>query len=198
MGNSIPLVVSDSRNISARIACLLIANWNSLLLDYVSRLKMGSRNMNYFVVKQLPAVLPNMMASIFQTNICRAVLELTYTAHDMKPFAEDVWGRNSTLTRPHGRLYQNLSSGTRSDDSRFVVNWMLCTFICTVLAEMTPTTSWRPFPSSNAKMKRNLANIEPNESSLKSTTKWPRQSEPGNHTKPASIHHQPTPASPIY
>jgi hypothetical protein len=47
--------------------------------------------MNYFVVKQLPAVLPNMITSAFQINICNAVLELTYTAYDMKPFAEDVW-----------------------------------------------------------------------------------------------------------
>ena len=91
MGNSIPVVVSISGSISARTACFLIANWNSLLLDYVSRLKMGSRNMNYFVVKQLPAVLPNMITSAFQINICNAVLELTYTAYDMKPFAEDVW-----------------------------------------------------------------------------------------------------------
>ena len=102
MGNSIPVVVSTSGKISARSTCFLIANWNSLPLDYVSRLKMGSRNMNYFVVKQLPAVLPDMINSAFQIYICNAVLELTYNAYDMKPFTEDVWAElhPDPTTRP--------------------------------------------------------------------------------------------------
>lgn len=67
----------------------LLANMNSLILDFVARAKMGSY-MSQFVVKQLP-VLPLLKYSKSDIEfIAPRVLELIYTAHDLDRFAKDL------------------------------------------------------------------------------------------------------------
>ncbi|MFS8880051.1 hypothetical protein [Synechococcus sp. H55.11] len=47
--------------------------------------------MNFFYVKQFPVLPPSAYTPADLAFIVPRVLELTYTAWDMKPFADDVW-----------------------------------------------------------------------------------------------------------
>jgi len=75
---------------------LLTANLCALVCDYVARQKIQSRNLNKYILEQLPIVPPDRYESVrfgprTAAEIVRdAVLELTYTAHDMAPFARDL------------------------------------------------------------------------------------------------------------
>ena len=56
-GNSLPVFIfeEDTPNIE-EISALLCANFNTFIFDFVCRLKMGSRNVNFFILKQLPLI----------------------------------------------------------------------------------------------------------------------------------------------
>lgn len=89
VGNNAPLIFLNSKHISL-ITCLY-ANLCSITFDFVARQKVGGAHMNFFIVKQLP-VLPSDRYSQNDINyITPRVLELTYTAWDIKPFADDLW-----------------------------------------------------------------------------------------------------------
>lgn len=79
---------------------LLCANLNSFVLDFVGRQKVGGNSYSMFIVHQLPIIdAYHDEETIF---ILKRVLELSYTAYDMKSFAEDVWAELSTdpVARP--------------------------------------------------------------------------------------------------
>lgn len=77
-------------------ADLLLANLNSMIFDYCARMKVNTNSFTLFLLEQLPVVPPE----TFETTsfgpktageiVREAVLELTYTAHDMAPFARDM------------------------------------------------------------------------------------------------------------
>ena len=75
---------------------LLAANLNATILDFVARQKVHGQTLNLFIVEQLPVVPPECYEVVrfgpkTATEVVReAVLELTYTAHDMAPFARDL------------------------------------------------------------------------------------------------------------
>ena len=75
---------------------LLVANLNATILDFVTRQKVQGQTLNLFIVEQLPVVPPDRYeATRFGPKtageiVREAVLELTYTAHDMAPFARDL------------------------------------------------------------------------------------------------------------
>ena len=56
VGNSAPLI--EYENARAVASALVLANMNSLPLDWVTRISVGGVNMNFFVVKQLPVLPP--------------------------------------------------------------------------------------------------------------------------------------------
>ncbi len=74
---------------------LVLANFNALRL-ILSRVKRSkARTSNWYIVEQLPVIPPAAYARKFGTQtaaeiVREAVLELTYTAHDMAPFARDM------------------------------------------------------------------------------------------------------------
>ncbi|MER5778905.1 DNA methyltransferase [Streptomyces sp. NPDC002039] len=70
-------------------APLLYANSVSMVLDYVLRQKLGGANLNFFQFEQLPFIAPEAIAAHASFLIPR-ILELTYTAHDMRTFAHDL------------------------------------------------------------------------------------------------------------
>jgi hypothetical protein len=72
------------------VASAFIANFNSLALDYVARQKVGGTDVGYFHLKQLPILPPHMYSPTLLNFITPRVLELTYTAWDLQPFAQDV------------------------------------------------------------------------------------------------------------
>jgi hypothetical protein len=72
------------------IPCLL-ANLNSLEFDYFARQKISSTHLSQFILKQLPVLPPDRYTLDLLAFIVPRVLELTYTAWDIKAFADDVW-----------------------------------------------------------------------------------------------------------
>lgn len=91
-GNSLPLIDVGG---DASMAVLLIGMMNSVPFDYVVRQKVQGQNLNWFIVEQLPVVPPAEYDRAFGPKTARdivreAVLELSYTAHDLAPFAHDL------------------------------------------------------------------------------------------------------------
>lgn len=68
---------------------LLVANFSSFVLDYVLRQKMSGTSVAFFHIKQLPVLPPDAYGG-WDKWIRERVLELTYTAWDMEPFARDL------------------------------------------------------------------------------------------------------------
>ena len=74
---------------------MLTANLNAFALDFVARQKIQGQNLNLFILEQLPVIAPDDYDRQFGDKTAREivrehVLELTYTAHDMEPFARDL------------------------------------------------------------------------------------------------------------
>ena len=68
---------------------------NAIALDFVARQKVQGQNLNLFIVEQLPFIPPSGYDRKFGNMTARSlvrdhVLRLTYTAHDMAPFARDL------------------------------------------------------------------------------------------------------------
>lgn len=78
-----------------RGAPLLLANLNALPLDYIARQKVQGTTLNLYILEQFPILPLDTFARPIGATTAEAiardhVLRLTYTAHDMKPFAEDM------------------------------------------------------------------------------------------------------------
>jgi len=89
VGNNLPLMLFEKRENLQEYAALL-ANLCALSFDFVARHKTGGTHMNYFIYKQLPVLPPNRYTETDLAFIVPRVLELTYTAHDLQPWAEDL------------------------------------------------------------------------------------------------------------
>jgi len=139
-GNTAPLIIPNGHR-AGEFACLA-ANFNSLPLDYITRQKAQSTHLNWYIVEQLPVVsLETYKNKLFGTQtasdlVKKAVLELTYTAHDMAPFARvmdfidaegDVrppfkWDedRRLQLRAKLDAIYFHLYGVTDRDDVRYI------------------------------------------------------------------------------
>jgi len=71
------------------VACFL-ANMNSFVLDFVARQKVGGIHLKKFAVYQLPVLPPTCYTPALLDFIVLRVVELTYTAWDLQPFAQDI------------------------------------------------------------------------------------------------------------
>src|SRR3546814_4286934 len=72
-----------------------LANANSLAFDFVTRQKVQSTSMNWFIVEQLPLIAPERYADTLGTTtvgdfVREQALRLSYTAHDLAGFARDL------------------------------------------------------------------------------------------------------------
>lgn len=89
VGNKAPLMfVNDSY--SAFQVAALIGNLSALCFDFTARQKIGGTTLNYFLFKQLPVLPPDFYTETDLDFIVPRVLELTYTAHDLQPWAQDL------------------------------------------------------------------------------------------------------------
>lgn len=86
-GNSLPLLNADS-SIGAPLLAALNANLQCLCLDFVARQKIGGANFNFFIAKQLPVLPPDAYSGSDTAFIVPRVVELTYTALDLQPWAK--------------------------------------------------------------------------------------------------------------
>ncbi len=89
VGNQMPLMLFPEGGNRARFAALL-ANLSALVFDFVARHKTGGTHMNYFIYKQLPVLPPDRYTEADLDFIVPRVLELTYTARDLQPWAEEL------------------------------------------------------------------------------------------------------------
>ena len=76
--------------LSVSHSAALLANFDSLVLDYVARQKVGGTSLAYFYLKQLPFLPPDHYADADLAFIVPRVLELTYTANDLQAWAQDL------------------------------------------------------------------------------------------------------------
>jgi hypothetical protein len=128
VGHKEILIFSD-RDI--REKCALIANCNSLVLDFVCRTKVSYINFGRFIFKQLPILPPGAYTENDLAFITSRVLELSYTSHSMAPFARDLghdgppfdWDevRRAQLRAELDAWYA-LAYGLSRDDLRYVLD----------------------------------------------------------------------------
>jgi len=138
-GHTLPILTMDAE---ADAKALLCANLNSVVCDFVARTKILSNHASWYILEQLPVVPPERYETArfgpkTAAEIVReAVLELTYTAHDMAPFARDmghvdeagdvlppfVWDgdRRLYLRAKLDALFFHLYGVTDRDDVRYV------------------------------------------------------------------------------
>lgn len=103
VGNKAPLTLISGHD--AQIQTCYLSNLSSFVFDYAVRQKMGGTTMNYFIVKQLPVLAPQtyLQPCIWHRSVFTGqeheltfldwllprVLELTFTADDLRAFAAD-------------------------------------------------------------------------------------------------------------
>ncbi len=109
----------------------LYGNINALVTDVVARNKVGGVNLNFFLVKQFCILPPDKYKSCDLEFIVPRVLELTYTANDIAPFASDLgykgkpfaWNsdRRSIVRAELDAYYAKLYGLTR-DELRYILD----------------------------------------------------------------------------
>ncbi|MEW6155344.1 MAG: DNA methyltransferase, partial [Actinomycetota bacterium] len=92
VGNKLPLLLAERHEpwlFGSALACLAC--------DFGSRQKLGGTTMNFFIAEQLPVLPPSAFGATAPWSsetvaewVRPRVLELTYTAWDMEPFARDL------------------------------------------------------------------------------------------------------------
>jgi hypothetical protein len=115
-GNTVPLLVPNEGaepSKCARSIGLLTANLSAIAFDFVARQKVQGQHLNWFILEQLPVITParfdeplppRFTTAMRQANLMNGyhehptvadfvlpqVLALSYTAHDLAPFARDL------------------------------------------------------------------------------------------------------------
>jgi hypothetical protein len=87
IGHTMPIFFSKEET---RLLSCFLGNWQCLVLDFNARNKIGGTHLTYSYLKQFPYLLPSAYSQAAIEFIQPRVLELTYTAHDLKPWAEDL------------------------------------------------------------------------------------------------------------
>ena len=81
---------SSPDGISPFLSAALLANLGCLTFDFVARQKVGGINFSFYYFKQLPVLHPDRYTEADLAFIVPRVLELTYTAHDLAGWAQDL------------------------------------------------------------------------------------------------------------
>ena len=94
-GNTLPLLVCEDSSLPADTEALLVGNLNSLCVDFITRQKVQGTHLNWYIIEQLPVIGPDGYDRQFGDSTARDmvrdhVLRLTYTSHDLSPFARDL------------------------------------------------------------------------------------------------------------
>ena len=143
-GHTLPILDMEIAKSTQRAAAqaLVCANLNALILDFIVRTKILGNHASWYIVEQLPIIPPRPYRTIkfgskSAGDMVRSMaLELTYTAHDIAPFAHDighvnargdvkapfVWDdeRRLKLRAKLDAIYFHLYGITDRDDVRYV------------------------------------------------------------------------------
>jgi len=137
VGNKVPLVFLSEEVISS--AFCFLANLCAFALDFAARQKIGGTSLNFYLFKQLPILPPHIYIRpcawstaqhILRDWLLPRVLELTYTAWDLKPFAEDCG-----YSGPPYRW---------DDDRRFLLRCELDAAFFHIYLPVETNSDWRP------------------------------------------------------
>lgn len=94
-------LMSIDMPLKPKLQAIFLATLNSFILDYVCKKKLSGNNITIFLLKQLPVLSPTEFADkppwskdssvseILTEWLFLRVLELTYTAWDLEPYAQD-------------------------------------------------------------------------------------------------------------
>ena len=94
-GHTLPVLIPAECDFDGESTACLLANLNSFVFDYIARQKVQATHLTWYMVEQLPVIDPDAYDQKFGSTTARDlvrdhVLRLTYTAHDMAPFARDL------------------------------------------------------------------------------------------------------------
>ncbi|MCC1492740.1 N-6 DNA methylase [Cognatishimia sp. F0-27] len=87
VGNTCQILFSKEK---PQLQAALLANLNSIVLDYFARQFVGGRHLTFGYVQQLPVFSADFYDLDRLNWILKRVLELTYTSHSLAPFASDL------------------------------------------------------------------------------------------------------------
>jgi hypothetical protein len=147
-GHTLPVIfpaadsnAASSKKTYAEFAILMWSNLNSVVLDYLARQKVHGNHLAWYLIEQLPVLSNPTYDRRFGRKTAReivreTVLELTYTADDMAPFARDMeyvdkkgqvklpftWDekRRLILRTKLDAMYFHLYGVTKRDDVRYI------------------------------------------------------------------------------
>jgi hypothetical protein len=141
-GNKLPILIPTDESAYRKHAPFMVANLNAVVFDFVARSKIHSTSVNWYLAEQLPVIPFDIYAAkrfgkkTVADIVREAVLELTYTAHDMAPFAHDMgyvdktgqvkppfkWdeARRVMLRAKLDAIYFHLYGITERDDVRYI------------------------------------------------------------------------------
>ena len=94
-GHTLPVLLPTTDRFDVRSTACFLANLNSFAFDYVARQKVQGTHLTWYTIEQLPVITSDDYDCQFGKTTVRDlvqdhVLRLTYTAHDMAPFARDL------------------------------------------------------------------------------------------------------------
>ncbi|SOY48519.1 Eco57I restriction-modification methylase domain-containing protein [Cupriavidus taiwanensis] len=129
IGHKFPIIIIAEEY--ASMAGYLLGCLSSMVCDFVARQKLGTTSLTPFTVKQLPVLSPDSFDAEDGLFILPRVLELTYTAHDLSSWAEDLgykgdpfpWNpeRRAILRAELDAYYARLYGLTR-DELRYILD----------------------------------------------------------------------------
>lgn len=128
VNHTMPLIFADS---GVREQAGLLANFNTLVLDFVARHKVGGTHLTFFIYKQLPVLPPYFYTEPRLAFITPKVLELTYTSHSLAPFARDLghdgppfaWDKDRrALLRADLDAFYARAYGLNRDELRYILD----------------------------------------------------------------------------
>ncbi|MDO8438283.1 MAG: hypothetical protein Q7S69_09050 [Nitrosomonadaceae bacterium] len=95
VGHSMSMLVPQGNGDGALSILLLLANFCSFAFDFLLRQKVQGQNLSWFILEQMPVIYPEQFEQVLgKTKIADfvrgEVLHLSYTAHDLAPFAHDL------------------------------------------------------------------------------------------------------------
>jgi hypothetical protein len=127
-GHTLPILFASA---GPRAHACLLANLNSLVLDYVARQKIGGLHLSFMYFRQLPILPPAAYSPKDEEFVASRVLELTYSARDLAGWAVDlghsgnpfVWDpdRRSILRAELDAWYAG-AYGLSRDELRYVLS----------------------------------------------------------------------------
>ncbi len=93
--DTLPVLLPLDDRLDAFDTTCIVADLNSFCSDYVTRQKVQSTHIKLYMLEQLPVIAPGDYDRQFGNTTARElvrdhVLRLTYTSHDMAPFARDL------------------------------------------------------------------------------------------------------------